>query len=59
MRKKVTYLLVYEIHRHKIYQFKIYRHKFYQVLKTSKWKKVTYLLIYKKIYMMKMLVLLN
>ena len=29
--KKVTYLLIYKINRHKIYQFKIYRHKFYQV----------------------------
>ena len=31
MWKKVTYLLIYEIHRHQIYQFKIHRHKFYQV----------------------------
>ena len=30
MWKKITYLLIYEIYRHKIYQFKIHRHKFYQ-----------------------------
>ena len=30
-RKKVTYLLIYKIHRHKIYQFKSHRDKFYQV----------------------------
>ena len=56
--KKITYLLIYKIHRHKIYQFKIYqhkiyqfkihRHKFYQALKMPKWKKVTYFLIYEK-----------
>ena len=28
--KKVTYLLIYKIHQHKIYQFKIYQHKIYQ-----------------------------
>ena len=48
-----------QIPRHKIYQFKIYQHKFYQVQKTSKWKKVTCLLIYEKVSMMKMLILLN
>ena len=30
MWEKVTYLLIYKIHRHKIYQFKIHRHKIYQ-----------------------------
>ena len=29
--KKVTYLLIYKINRHKIPQFKNHRHKFYQV----------------------------
>ena len=29
--KKVTYLVIYEVYRHKIHQFKIHRHKFYQV----------------------------
>ena len=28
---KKTYLLICEIHRHKIYQFKIHRHKIYQL----------------------------
>ena len=28
--KKVTYLLIYEIHRHKIYQFKTHRHEICQ-----------------------------
>ena len=36
----------FKIHQHKIYQFKIHRHKIYLVEKTTKWKKVTYLLIY-------------
>ena len=28
--KSNLYLLIYKIHRHKIYQFKIYQHKIYQ-----------------------------
>ena len=48
-------MLIYKIHQHNIYQFKNHGHKIYQFkihqqilssLKTSKWKKVTYLLIY-------------